>query len=175
MLDSFNNASRDEDNILDQIYIKQRCSDFYYEDLNFHNILKCIPLHCSICHFNAVQNYISSNTIRLWLHHTVDLVRLNIYIQFILFFVSTRGVHPVSGSGALGPDLYLYLLFFVSDVTLMSYVDPENQPGFIRTGSGSRALGLTKDVWHQKYENKKEGLQNYLEYSYNSISNIFYP
>ena len=30
--------------------------------------------------------------------------------------------------------------------------------------SGSRALGLTEDVWHQKYENKKEGLQNYLEH-----------
>ena len=35
VLDSFNNASRDEDNILDQIYKKQICSDFYYEDLKF--------------------------------------------------------------------------------------------------------------------------------------------
>ena len=39
-------------------------------------------------------------------------------------------------------------------------LDPENQPGsglgFIWTGSGSRALGLTEDVRHQKYENKKE-------------------
>ena len=26
----------------------------------------------------------------------------------------------------------------------------------------SRALGLTEDFWHQKYENKKEGVQNYL-------------
>ena len=55
-------------------------------------------------------------------------------------------------------------------------LDPESQPGsgFIRTGFGSRALGLTEDVWHQKYENKKEGLQNYLEYSFKSILNIFY-
>ena len=30
--DTFNNVSRDEDNILDQKYI---CSDFYYEDLKF--------------------------------------------------------------------------------------------------------------------------------------------
>ena len=35
VLDTVNNVSRDEDNILDQIYIKQICSDFYYEDLKF--------------------------------------------------------------------------------------------------------------------------------------------
>ena len=35
LLDRFNNLSRDEDNILDQIYIKQMCSNFYYEDLKF--------------------------------------------------------------------------------------------------------------------------------------------
>ena len=34
-LDSFCNASRDEDNILDQIYIKKICSDFYYGDIEF--------------------------------------------------------------------------------------------------------------------------------------------
>ena len=41
-------------------------------------------------------------------------------------------------------------------------LDPENQPGSgsfqIRTGTGFGAQGLTGDVWHQKYENKKEGL-----------------
>ena len=30
--DSFNIASRDEDKILDQIYMKQICPDFYYDD-----------------------------------------------------------------------------------------------------------------------------------------------
>ena len=30
--DTFNNVSRDEDNILDQIYIQQICPDFYYDD-----------------------------------------------------------------------------------------------------------------------------------------------
>ena len=54
----------------------------------------------------------------------------------------------------------------------------ENQPGSgsgkIRTGTGSRALRLTENVWHQTYENKKEGLQNYLELSFNSILNISY-
>ena len=40
VLDTFNNVSRDEDNILDQIYIKQICSDFYYEDLKFWKRLK---------------------------------------------------------------------------------------------------------------------------------------
>ena len=33
VLDSFNNVSRDEYNILYQIYVKQMCSDFSYEDL----------------------------------------------------------------------------------------------------------------------------------------------
>ena len=44
------------------------------------------------------------------------------------------------------------------------WLDSENQPGSwsgkIQTGSG--ALRLTGDVWHQKYENKKEGFKNYL-------------
>ena len=38
VLDSFNNASRDEDNILDQIYKNQICSDIYYDD--YHNIIR---------------------------------------------------------------------------------------------------------------------------------------
>ena len=32
VLDTFNNVSSDEDNILDQICIKQICPDFYYDD-----------------------------------------------------------------------------------------------------------------------------------------------
>ena len=34
-MDDFNNASRDEDNILDQININQICSDFYYDGLKY--------------------------------------------------------------------------------------------------------------------------------------------
>ena len=37
VLDTFNNVFRDEDNILDQIYKKQMCSDFYCEDLKFES------------------------------------------------------------------------------------------------------------------------------------------
>ena len=40
VLDSFNNVSKDEDNILDQIYTKKMCSDFYHEDLKFWEWLK---------------------------------------------------------------------------------------------------------------------------------------
>ena len=35
VLDTFSNVSGDEDNILDQIYIKQICSEFYYDDFWF--------------------------------------------------------------------------------------------------------------------------------------------
>ena len=35
VFDTFNDVSRDEGNILDQIYKKQICSDFYYKDLKF--------------------------------------------------------------------------------------------------------------------------------------------
>ena len=31
--DTFNNVSKDEENILDQIYIKEICPDFYNNDL----------------------------------------------------------------------------------------------------------------------------------------------
>ena len=35
VLDSFNKASRDEENILNKIYKKQICSFFYFNDFNF--------------------------------------------------------------------------------------------------------------------------------------------
>ena len=35
VLDSFNNVSRDEDNILYQMYKEQICSDIYYDDFQF--------------------------------------------------------------------------------------------------------------------------------------------
>ena len=35
VLNTFNNVSRDEDNILDQIYMQQIYSVYYYEDLKF--------------------------------------------------------------------------------------------------------------------------------------------
>ena len=35
VLDTFSNVSRDENSILDQIYIKQICPDFYYDDFLF--------------------------------------------------------------------------------------------------------------------------------------------
>ena len=35
VLDTFNSVSRDEDNILDQIYKEQICSDFYNDDFKF--------------------------------------------------------------------------------------------------------------------------------------------
>ena len=71
----------------------------------------------------------------------------------------------------------LFIVFLIFCVRhSIDTLDPENQPGSgkIRTGSGSRALRLTENVWHQKYGNKKEGLQNYLEFSFNSILNISY-
>ena len=52
------------------------------------------------------------------------------------------------------------------------FLDPENQPGFGKIRNGSGALGLTGDVWHQKYKNKKEGVKNYLTYSFNRLLKI---
>ena len=43
-------------------------------------------------------------------------------------------------------------------------LEPVAQPG-------SEPLGLNEDVWHQKYGNKKESLQNYLKYYTNGILN----
>ena len=36
-MESFNKASRDEDNILDQISKQQICSDCCYDDFIYHN------------------------------------------------------------------------------------------------------------------------------------------
>ena len=53
-------------------------------------------------------------------------------------------------------------------------LDSENQPGSgsgkIQTGSG--ALRLKGDTWHQKYSIKKEGFKNYLNYSFNRLLKI---
>ena len=38
VLDSFKLVSRDEDNILYQMYKKQICSEFHYKDYYYHNI-----------------------------------------------------------------------------------------------------------------------------------------
>ena len=35
VLDTFNNVTRDEENNLDQIYKKQICPDYYYDDFWF--------------------------------------------------------------------------------------------------------------------------------------------
>ena len=43
-------------------------------------------------------------------------------------------------------------------------LDLENQPG-----SGSRASGFTGGRLTTKYDNKKDGFLNYLEYSFNEI------
>ena len=42
-------------------------------------------------------------------------------------------------------------------------LDSENQPG-----AGSVKI-RTGDVWHQRYENKREGLKSYLKYSFNTL------
>ena len=45
-MDTFNNVSRDEDNILDQIYIyKVNMFGHFYEDLKFQRGLKKMPLN----------------------------------------------------------------------------------------------------------------------------------
>ena len=62
-------------------------------------------------------------------------------------------------------DNFKALLFCLHNVGVrrtINVLDSENQPG-------SGALGLTEDVYHQKYENKKEGLNNYLKYSFNRL------
>ena len=51
VLDSFNNVSRDEDNILYQIYMKQMCSDFYYED----EVLRAIEENAYIKKYSSQQ------------------------------------------------------------------------------------------------------------------------
>ena len=49
---------------------------------------------------------------------------------------------------------FFVFILLVSDVLYMS-LDTENHTG---STTGSGALGLTGDVWHQKYKNKKEGV-----------------
>ena len=53
-------------------------------------------------------------------------------------------------------------------------LDPENQSDPDSFGPDPGLYGLQLDASHQKNENQKEGLQNYLEYSLNNKLNIFY-
>ena len=45
-MDTFNNVSREEDNILDQIYKLQTCLDFYHDDFLFSK--HCTKMHSNI-------------------------------------------------------------------------------------------------------------------------------
>ena len=91
-LDSFNNAYWDEDNILEQIYIKQLWSEIYYDFFKYsffsitHSI-RILNLYerspeifvwyvwskrlSSSLYAMWRQDVISSNTIRVWLHNSV--------------------------------------------------------------------------------------------------------
>ena len=59
--------------------------------------------------------------------------------------------------------------FFIVFILLVSRRSIDVLDSGNQSGSGSRALGITEDVWHQKYDNKKEGFQNYLEYSFSLL------
>ena len=75
----------------------------------------------------------------------------------------------------LGDLQVFFFVFFIFCVRRsVNVLDPENH-SFIRTGSGSRALGFTEDVTSgtKSMQTKKEGLQHYHEYPFNSILNIF--
>ena len=61
VLDTFNNVSRDENNILYQIYVKQICSDFYNEDLKFWEYVSmhfCIMLWKSKIIIIKIRTYL---------------------------------------------------------------------------------------------------------------------
>ena len=54
VFDSFNKTYRDTVNILDQIYEKQICSDFYHKDLDFYNISRLTYIRVALKHnFNS--------------------------------------------------------------------------------------------------------------------------
>jgi len=63
---------------------------------------------------------------------------------------------------------FLFFKLMVSRHSI-EVLDSENQPGPCKILTGSGALGLTVEVWHQKYENDKEGVSNYLKYLFNRI------
>ena len=54
------------------------------------------------------------------------------------------------------------ILFCFHTFGVRRTIDSENQPG-------SGAPGLTGDVLHQKYDNKKEGFKNYQKFSFNGL------
>jgi len=57
------------------------------------------------------------------------------------------------------------ILFCFHTFGVRRNIDSENQPG-------SGAPGLTGDVLHQKYDNKKEGFKNYIKYSFHRLKKI---
>ena len=88
VLDSFNNACRVEDSILDQMYEKQICSDFTYKGLSFvqhltkiHTYIrkalkpKCLVLECCIT--------LDMHFLRLLLIYKVFIIKIQKYLLFI--------------------------------------------------------------------------------------------
>ena len=90
VFDSFNQVSRYKDNILDQIYKKQICSDLYCGDFDIlYVIQKCIieystktqfhELYVVECCISLNNHFLSKTTfpkktLPIWLHHTLQKI-----------------------------------------------------------------------------------------------------
>ena len=98
VLNSFNKACRVEDNILDQIYKRQICLDFYYADVTFLNISgKCI-LTFKI----STKSQFSFRGL-----YTLDIHFLQSILEFRIFKIKIRK----------------YLLAYIWSKMLSSYLD----------------------------------------------------
>ena len=77
VLDTFNNVSRDEDNILDQIYKKQICPNFILMIFDFHNLYENAYYHWIITKTQFYELFLVESCISLNIHFLQSLKFLN--------------------------------------------------------------------------------------------------
>ena len=87
VLDTFDNVSRDEDNILDQINIKQICPDLYYDQIKSNSF---------ICFKYIWSKFLSSSLDELFkLSKTTSLQKLFAYDCVTLYLIPYTTAIPM--------------------------------------------------------------------------------
>ena len=127
--------------------------------LNLKNVKLFRSGSSSIIHVVQCTHYTYIRTYMQYIHICRDEDPVSGYGSGALCLTCERysKYHWISFLDNLQVFFFVFLIFCVR--RSIDVLDPENQPG---SGSeiGSRALRLTENVWHQKYENKKEDLHS---------------
>ena len=97
VLDSFNKASRDENNILDQMYKSKKCSDYFYDDFNsLSHYTKMLTYRTVALKPNFMSSLLCKASV-IWMGHQLSqLFETFVFIRLGIDLADLRE-HPLRG------------------------------------------------------------------------------